>query len=166
MFSIDNSNFTFDTTLTLRQNTTARNKTNSTVVQILRDKVHLQCHLNQTYTVQELKNLRHENTNTTKSAEVTFSNAPTMNIYNETDNKLDTLRIGEKVRVEIIPDASMNNSKLSVNNCKVSSDNVSVPIIENGSVVPVFAGSVEINQNPAGFNLTVFQIGQSSTGRI
>ena len=135
------------------------------VVQLLRDKVHLQCHFNQTYTVQDTKTL-HKSTNTTKSTEVTFSNAPIMSIYSETDNKIDNLQIGEKVRVEIIPHTSMENTNMSVNSCIVSSNNVSISIIENGAAVPVFGSLVEINQNPAGFNLTVFQIGQSTTGKV
>ena len=135
--------------------------TDGNIVTVLRDKVNLECVMNQTYSVQGSNSLTRQTLS--DSAPVLFSNAPTMTIFNEANNVVTSLIIGEIVTVKITTDENTFDS-LSIKDCRVDSGDVSIPIIENGSVVPMFGKSVIIGDH-ASFNLTVFQIGNLPNGK-
>ena len=135
--------------------------TDGSIVTVLRDRVNLECVMNQTYSVQGSNNVTKQKL--FDSAAVTFSNAPKMSIFNEANDEITSLIIGEVVTVKITTDDNISNS-LTIKDCRVDSGDVSIPIIENGSVVPMFGGSVVIG-NHTSFNLTVFQIGNSPNGK-
>ena len=117
--------------------------------------------MNQTYSVQGSNSLTRPSLS--DSAAITFSNAPTMTIFNEANNVVTSLIIGEVVTVKITTDDNTSDFLL-IKDCRVESGDITIPIIENGSVVPMFGGSVVIGDH-ASFNLTVFQIGNLPNGK-